>query len=214
MKPRKSFHPYAITTIIFWSLAYVLTRLALQHFSSLSLGFLRYAVASVVLFAVCIIMKIRLPAKRDIPWFIVSGTAGFFLYMIAFNTGTGYVTAATSSIIIASVPVFTALLAVPVFQEKLLMRQWAAIAVEFAGILILTMYNAVFSANIGVLWLLLAALLLSGYNLLQRKLTRTYSALQSTTYSIFTGTILLAVFAPRSVGELRFLTYPHGSAGS
>lgn len=198
----KSVHIYAIITIVGWSLAYVLTRLALQHFTALSLGFLRYFVASAVLFIICLLTKMQLPRKRDLPLFIASGVAGFFLYMIAFNIGTSHVTAATSSVIIASVPVFTALLAAAVYKEKLLPHQWIAIAIEFMGILILTLHGAVFTANVGVLWLLLAALLLSCYNLLQRKLTRSYTALQSTTYSIFSGTILLAVFAPRAVAEL------------
>lgn len=198
-----SFHPYAMITILCWSLAYVLTRLALQHFSALSLGFLRYAVASVALLIICFAAKMKLPAKRDIPWFILSGIAGFFLYMIAFNVGTSYVTAATSSVVLASVPVLTALLAVIFFREKLRIRQWAAIAVEFAGILVLTLYDAVFSANAGVLWLLLAVLLLSIYNLLQRRLIRTYSALQSTAYSIYAGTFFLLIFAPRSMVELQ-----------
>ena len=203
MRLRDSFHPYAITTILIWSLTYVVTRLALQYFTALSLSFLRYAIASAILLVICLITKMKLPQKRDFPWFIASGIAGFFLYMIAFNIGTGYVTAATSSVIIASVPVFTALLAALFYKEKLITRQWIAIGVEFAGILILTLYGAVFTANIGILWLLAAALLLSCYNLLQRKLTRSYTALQSTTYSIFVGTILLAVFAPRSLGEIK-----------
>ena len=44
MKFKNSFHPYAMVTIVFWSLAYVLTRLTLQFFSAFSLGFLRYLV--------------------------------------------------------------------------------------------------------------------------------------------------------------------------
>lgn len=176
MRARDSFHPYA-TTILFWSLAYVLTRLALQYFTALSLGFLRYAVASAVLVVVCAVRRVPLPKWRDAPWFIASGVAGFFLYVVAFNIGAGYVTVATSSVVIASVPIFTALLAAVVFKEKLARYQWVAIAVEFAGILVLTLYGGAFSVNKGVLWLLLASVLLSVYNLRQRKLTRTYSAL-------------------------------------
>ena len=202
MKILKSFHPYAAAAILFWSLAYVLTRLALRHFSAFSLGFLRYAVASSALLAVCVVKKVPLPKKQDIPWFIASGVTGFFLYMVTFNIGTGYVSAATSSVVIACVPVITALLARAFLKEKLKMRQWTAIAVELAGVVLLTVYGAVFSANTGVWWLLLAALLVSCYNLLQKKLTCTYTAFQSTAYSIFCGTVLLAVFSPGAAAEL------------
>ncbi len=48
-----------------------------------------------------------------------------------------------------------------------------------------------------------AALVLSIYNLLQRKLTKTYTALQTSAFSIFFGTIMLAVFLPSSIKEVQ-----------
>lgn len=201
MKFRDSFHPYAIVTIVFWSLAYVLTRLTLQYFSAFSLGFLRYLVASAALAVMAVATKMQLPRKKDLPWFLAAGGVGFFFYMIAFNQGQATVTAATGSVVIATVPVITALFARFVYAEKLAAHQWCAIAVEFAGVAVLTLMNGAFSVNTGLLWLFLAALALSLYNLLQRKLTKTYTALQASTYSILLGTCLLAVFAPSAIRE-------------
>ncbi|CUX27435.1 DMT family transporter [Clostridium sp. C105KSO13] len=206
MKIFKSFHIYALTTTIFWSLAYVLTRLNLEHFSAYSVGFLRYIFATIPLLAICAVRKVHLPQKKDIGWFIASGTTGFFLFIIAYNVGASSVTAATSSVIIASVPVITAVLSALLLHEKLRIHQWLATAIEFIGILIITMYGAVLSANIGVLWLVLAALVLSCYNLIQKRLTHTYSALQATAFSIFIGTALLSIFAPEAIGQ--FSTAP------
>jgi drug/metabolite transporter (DMT)-like permease len=202
MRLRDSFHPYAMTTIIFWSLAYVLTKMALQYFSAFSLGFLRYFTASCTLAAIAVHTRMKLPNKADLPWFLAAGAVGFFLYMIAFNKGEETVTAATGSVVIATVPVITALLARFVFREKIYGIQWAAIIIEFAGVLVLTLIDGVFSINVGLLWLIFAALLLSIYNLLQRLLTKSYTALQSSTFSIFFGTILLAIFLPASVKEI------------
>ncbi len=204
MKWKDSFHPYAITTIVFWSLAYVLTRLALQYFSAFSLGFLRYFAASCTLVVVAVLTKMKLPQKADIPWFLAAGAVGFFFYMIAFNKGAETVTASTSSVVITTVPVMTALLARFVYKEKLYGFQWVAIAIEFIGVLVLTLMDGVFSINRGLLWLLLAALSLSMYNLLQRKLTKRYTALQTSAFSIFFGTILLAVFLPASVKAVSY----------
>ncbi|HQL37501.1 MAG TPA: DMT family transporter [Bacillota bacterium] len=201
MKAKNSFHIYAMITILFWSLAYVLTRLSLQYFTPFSLGFLRYFIASCTLIIVAVISKIKLPHKKDLPWFMLAGALGFFFYMIAFNQGQKTVTASTGSIVISTVPVLTALIARVVYKEKMSYLQWLAIAIEFAGVTVLTLMNDVLSINIGLLWLFLAALALSLYNLLQRKLTKTYSALQTTTFGIFFGTILLAVFIQVSVGE-------------
>ena len=202
MKYRDSFHPYAWVTIFFWSLAYVFTRLCLQHFSAFSLGFLRYLFASAALVVVAAGMKLRLPEKRDLPLFIAAGATGFFGYMIAFNQGAALVTSATGSVVVATVPVITALFARFAYREKLKGFQWAAIVLEFAGVAVLTLMNSSFSVNRGLYWLMLASLVLAAYNLLQRKLTKKYSALQASTYSIFCGTILLAVFAPGAMKEL------------
>ncbi len=203
MKVKNNFHIYAIITILFWSLAYVLTRLALQYFTAFSLGFLRYFIASCTLIIVSVISKIKMPDKKDLPWFMLAGALGFFIYMIVFNQGQKAVTAATGSIVISIVPILTALFARGIYKEKMSYHQWFAIAIEFAGVVVLTWMNGIFSINMGLFWLFLAALSLSLYNLLQRTLTRTYSALQTSTFSIFFGTILLSIFLPASVKEVR-----------
>ena len=202
MKFRNSFHPYAMVTIVFWSLAYVLTRLTLQYFSAFSLGFLRYFVASCALLVIAVLTKMQLPGRKDLPWFLAAGGIGFFFYMIAFNQGQVTVTAATGSVVIATVPVITALFARFLYGEKLMSFQWWAIGVEFLGVTVLTLMNSTFSINTGLLWLFLAALALSLYNLLQRKLTKTYTALQASAYSIILGTCMLAVFAPTAIREV------------
>ena len=202
MKFRDSYHPYAIITIIFWSLAYILTRLTLQYFSAFSQGFLRYFIASCILVCIAFITKMKLPSKKDIPWFFLAGTVGFFLYIITFNKGQETITASTASIVIATVPVITAVLARFIYLEKLSFIQWGAIITELAGVGILTLLSGGFSVNIGLIWLFLAALVLSAYNLIQRKLTKKYTALQVSSFGIFSGTILLAVFMPSSVNEV------------
>lgn len=201
MKLKNSYHPYALVTILFWSVSYVLTTLALAHFSPFSLGFLRYLFASVALVAAAIILKIKVPQKQDLLWFAASGAVGFFLYMIAFNQGQGATTPATASVVMATGPVVTALLARFVYRERLKAFQWVSIVVEFIGVAVLTLMNGAFTVNPGLLWLFGAVLAISSYNLLQRKLTKNYSALQVTTYSIFFGTVMLAIFAPKAVPE-------------
>ena len=202
MKWKDSFHPYAAITIVFWSLAYVFTRLALQVFSTFSLGFLRYLIASAALIVIALVTRMKPPHVRDLPLFALSGAIGFFLYMICFNQGQSTVTAATGSVVIATVPVITALFARFLYGEQLRPLQWAAIAVEFMGVAVLTLLNSSLSLNSGLFWLILAALELSGYNLIQRKLTKRYTALQASTFSIFFGTLLLAVFSSAALREV------------
>lgn len=203
MKNKNAYHVYAIITIVFWSLAYVLTRLSLQYFTSYSLGFLRYLIASGTLTVIVIAGRIKVPQKQDLGLFILSGASGFFLYMVLFNQGQSMVTAATGSVVIATVPVITALLAYVIDKEYLQTSQWVAIIIAFIGVVVLTLLGGnSFSFNRGLAWLLPAAVALSTYNMIQRRLTKRYTAVQASAYSIFFGTIMLAVFAPRAFGEL------------
>jgi drug/metabolite transporter (DMT)-like permease len=121
--------------------------------------------------------------------------------MIAFNKGCETVSSATGSVVLATVPVLTALMARALHGEMLRPHQWAAMAVEFSGVALLMLMDGVFSVNAGLLYLLAAVVLLSAYNLLQRRLTRTYSGLQASAYSVLAGTLMLAVFAPQGAAQ-------------
>ncbi|HEX2947124.1 MAG TPA: DMT family transporter [Clostridia bacterium] len=201
MKLYNSFHPYAFLTIFFWSLGFVLTRLALQYFSPFSLGFLRYFAASCTMLVIVLSLKLKVPKWTDVKWFLVAGFFGFFICMIAFNKGCETTTAATGSVIIAIAPVITALLARVFYHEKLGVYKWTATVIEFMGVTVLTLMNSTFSLNPGLLWLLLTAFSLGVYNLLQRKLTKSYSGIQASSYSIFAGTAMLVIFSVSATKE-------------
>jgi len=203
MKIKESYHTYAIITILFWSLSYVLTRLSSQYFSAFALGFLRYAFASVALIIVALVARIKLPDKKDIGWFLLAGFIGFFLYVVVFNLGCKEVSSGTSSVIIATVPMMTALLARFFYNEKLSAMKWTASAVEFSGVVVLALLDSTFSFNTGLAWLIVASLLLSVYNLLQRKITKKYSGLQASAFGIFFGTLLLTAFLPHALTQAK-----------
>jgi len=204
MKLKDNFHLFAIITIIFWAPAFVFTRLALRVFTPLSLGFLRYLIASTSLVVIAYIVKIGMPQKGDLKWFFLAGLFGFFFYMIAFNFGLAAVSAATASIIMATTPIFTTLIARIFFREKIKTIQYIAIIIEFIGVIVLTLFNGIFSINIGIIWLLLASISLSIYNILQRSIIKKYSAIQTTIISIWFGTLMLFVFLPDSIGEIKY----------
>ena len=196
MKFKESFHPYAMATILLWSFAYVGTTLALESYEPLTLGFLRYVVASVVMLVYVLINRIKPPMLKDWIWIAVAGCCAYTLYTVFFNIGTGIVGSSTSSIVIATTPIITALIAQIVYGQKLRALQWIAAVVQLCGIalLMLSRSGAYLNVSEGVLWLLIAAAVLSVYNVLQTKLTKSYTPTQVTAYSIFAGTIFLPLF--------------------
>ena len=89
--------------------------------------------------------------------------------MITFNTGILTLTSATSSIIIAVTPILTAIVASNLYKEKIKPIGWAAIAAAFIGVLILLLWEGVFSINIGLIWTVGAAIVFCGYNIIQSR---------------------------------------------
>ena len=201
MRWKDSYHPYAALTIVCWSMAFVFTRLALKSFDVYALGLLRYLAASIVAAAVAAAVRMPWPAWRDVPLFLISGATGFGLYMIVFNLGNSTVSAATGAVMLATAPIITAVIARIFLGERLRGVQYAAIFVSFSGVVVLTVLRGGFRADGGIGFLLLAALLISLYNFLQRRLTRDYSPLHATLISIFFGTAMLLPFAPGAVRQ-------------
>ena len=196
-------HPYAFITILCWAPTFVFSHMLGPYFSPASLGALRYGLAAVMLIIILAVRKIKLPDIKDLPMFALAAVLGFSLYMIVFNKGTSMVTAATSSVIIAMTPVITGIMASILFREKLSGRQWGAMALQFAGVLILVLVGKTFSLNQGVLWLLLCAFMLGSYNIIQRKFTKKYPAFTASAVTIILGGLELTWALPLGFREFR-----------
>ena len=130
--------------------------------------------------------------------------------MITFNTGILTLTSATSSIIIAVTPILTAVVASRLYGEKIKPIGWTAILSAFIGVLILLLWEGVFSINIGLIWTLGASIVFCGYNIMTRKLSAMgYNALEIVTYSMICGAILLGFWAGEGFRQLAGASTSH-----
>lgn len=200
---------YAFGTIFLWASAFVFTKIALNYYSPETIGVSRYLIAAIFFIVLGCVKKIGFPERKDIPKFFLSGVLGFTIYMIAFNRASSSLTSATGSIIIATAPIITAILAFILFKERIKFLGWVAIVVDFVGIIVLTGGYSTFSSNSGILWMITAAVCISGYNLFQRDFVKKYSAIQSTAYSIFAGTLCLLVYLPKASREIASVSVSH-----
>ena len=199
---KNSPYPYAFCTSVFWSLAYVLTRICKSYLNPVHIGVLRATIGMITLLIVVFVLKMPLPRKKDFKWFLLAGVSGIFIYMISFNLGCTSVTTATGNVILAVAPAVTALGATVFFKEHLRGFQWIAIGISFVGVLILCLMNGGFSINVGILWLLLSMFLMSVYNLMQRYLSKSYPSLSVTAFSFAFGVVELGLFAPQAYVEI------------
>ena len=135
--------------------------------------------------------------------FAIEGAFAFSLYVIVFNIGLQTLTTTTSSLIIATVPIFTAIGAWKIFGEKLKPVGWISMGTAFVGVCILLLWDGDLSIGIGALWTFIAVLMFSAYNLINRKLENLgYNSMEIVTYALIFGAIELLPFAPRAVGQI------------
>ena len=145
--------------------------------------------------------------------FLLSGGLGFTLYMLFFNTGMLTLNSAVASLIIATTPVLTAVGASVLYHEKIRPAGWCAIAAAFGGVAILLLSDIAVSGSgiagneitmgSGLLFMIGAAIVFCGYNLLNRKLlSMGYTAVETVTWSMVCGALLLMFFLPQTLPQI------------
>ena len=194
---------FSFLAVALWASAFAFTKLALEHFSVTSLSFLRYLFASIFFLFFIILKKIKLPKVKDLPTFILSGFIGYSFYIYAFNRGSLDTSAALSSIIISVAPILTAFLSRILYREKIKRSSYFAVVIQFFGILIIFSSGGKLKISQGMIWIILAMISLSFFNILQKRLLKNYGTLEVTVYSIFFATLFLIPFMKVSLQEIK-----------
>jgi drug/metabolite transporter (DMT)-like permease len=193
----------AMLAVLLWASAFPGTRYALQHYSPVSLMVMRFVAASMTLGIIGMLKKIKPPKVKDLPMFAASGLSGVFLYSYLFNTGSVSVPAGMSSFIIASSPIFTLILARIFLKEVLKPICWVGVLISSCGLAVVTLTQVTeISFDIGILLVICAAISSGAYTAIMRGLTKNYTALEATTYTIIAGTIGTLLFLPVAIREI------------
>jgi drug/metabolite transporter (DMT)-like permease len=191
-------------TLVVWASAFAGIRAGLRAYSPANLAILRFLMASLVLVIYAGIAHFRRPELRDLPGLIFTGAIGISFYNLALNYGETRVTAGAASMLIASVPIFTALAARFWLHEKLTAVGWGGVFVSFAGVaLIASGEGEGIRLSPQALIILAAAITSAAYMILQKRYLERYSALEFTAYSIWFGTALMLPFGSGLVHSLR-----------
>jgi len=184
-------------TVFLWASAYAGIRASLEAFGPGQVALARLLVASVVLVLYAIAKRLRLPETKDLPATLLSGFLAFAVYHVALNYGEITVSAGAAGVLIATAPVFTALLATSFLKERLRPLGWAGMAVSFAGAALISLDEGQsFALDPGAFLILLSAVCVSVYFVFQKPYLRKYGALAFTTYAIWAGTVFTLPYLP------------------
>ena len=186
-----------VAAVVFGASAYAAIGAALASYSPGPLALLRMLVASATLAGYAGAVGMRLPDARDLPAVALAGLFAFALYNVALNYGQVSASAGAASLIIASIPIFTAMLAAAFLGERLDAPGWSGIAVGFLGMAMITLgEGGGFGINAGALLVLLAAVSASLYFAFQKPYLDWYGALPFTAYVIWAGGLCCCPSSP------------------
>lgn len=181
--------------LVLWASAFAGIRAGLHAYSPGQLAVLRFLVASLTLAVYAGVAHFRRPEIRDIPGFVLSGIIGITFYNLALNYGETRVSAGAASLLIASVPIWTVVVASFTLHERLSPRRWLGVLVSFAGVaLIASGEGEGIHLSPQALIILAAAVTSAIYMVQQKHFLGRYSALEFTAYSIWSGTLFMLPF--------------------
>lgn len=183
-------------TIVLFASAFPVITVALRGFDARSLAVARLTVAAVALAVAAPLLRVRRPRRADLPRIALAAATGMTAYQLLLNAGQEQVTAGTASLLIATSPVLTALLAGPLLAERFTRLQWSGAALTFAGGAVLALQReGGITVEPGALAVLGAALCQATFFVITKPLLARYRSTEVTAYAMWTGALLALPFA-------------------
>jgi drug/metabolite transporter (DMT)-like permease len=185
-----------LAVVVLWASAFPAIRVASPELGVIGLSFVRLVVAAVALLIVAPFLKVRLPARRDLPLIVACAFFGMTAYQLLLNSGELFVPAGTSSIIVAAAPLVSVGIAVVAFGERLSVIRIIGSLIAIGGVIVVCLARSGVTLNSAV-WIVVAAMVVQGiYHPLTRPLLKKYTALEVATYAMIAGTIMTIPFVP------------------
>ncbi|KRP58873.1 DMT family transporter [Pseudomonas trivialis] len=187
----------AAGVILCWSYSPIGVHLGLHSYRPGQLALLRFLIASVFMGGIALVAGIGRPHLRDAPWLCVLGFFGVFLHHTCLNYGQQWVTAAASSVLAQSAPLFSVLIAFFCLKERVGAWRWGCVLLGLIGVLVVIRGDhGVADIDPHGLLILLAAFSWSVYFAIQKHYAHRYSPLTMACYMVWTGTLMLGVNLP------------------
>src|SRR5690348_2681259 len=185
----------AAGTVVLWASAFPAITVAVAGLGPAGLAVARLAVASAALALAAPLLGVRKPTPRDLPLIAVCGLAGMTGYQLLLNAGERVVPAGTASLLVATAPVYSSLLAVAFLGERSsgrrrVNRHWAGSAVALAGTALIAVSHGL-GFGTSALIVLAAAVLQGIFHTAQKPLLARYTGFEVTAYAMWAGTVFI-----------------------
>jgi drug/metabolite transporter (DMT)-like permease len=137
MPPKAVVYLKALFAVLVWGASFIATKIALQDVSPVTVVWLRFAMGVMILGAAVVIRKqFALPDWKEIGYFSLLGFIGITFHQWLQSTGLLTAQASTTAWIVATTPVFMALLGWLILKEKLGWLRSGGIVLAGLGVLL------------------------------------------------------------------------------
>ena len=185
----------AVGVMAIWAGNFIVVKSTIPILTPIGYTFLRFLVAGLVLLAICLWREgsVRIP-RRDLVPIALLGGIGFGAYQLLWPTALSTTTVGNSALLIASTPIFTALISAAIGADRLGPAKALGAGVAFVGVALVAASHG-FSLDGGTLGDVLtiaAAICWAAYVSFGAGVLRHHSPLRTTTWAILSGTLVLA----------------------
>ena len=142
----------ALFAVIVWGASFIATKVALQEITPITSVWLRFLMGVIILGLTVVLQKqFALPARQEWTYFALLGFLGITFHQSLQSNGLQTSEAGTTAWIVATTPVFMALLGWFLLKERLSWIKNAGILMAFAGVLIVVSKGDFGAISIGSL---------------------------------------------------------------
>lgn len=200
-KPRPLPTLSALFAVVIWGGTFIATKIALKEVSPATIVWIRFGIGVIILgIAVLARRQFALPAKSDLPYLLLLGFIGVTFHQWLQATGLQTARATTTAWIVATIPVFTALLGWLVLKEKMGWVRVGGIGIAALGVLLIVSngdVRALFTGEtgtIGDLLILISALNWAMYTILSRRELARHPAARMMFYVMLFGWLFACIW--------------------
>jgi drug/metabolite transporter (DMT)-like permease len=183
---------------ILFGASVVAVRIAVRDVPPLTLALFRFGIGSIVLVAALALFRrdlLRIDA-RDVPYLALLGVLFFTIFPVTFNAGMQYVEASRGALLLATMPLWSVVVAGVAGRETLSARKVVGVLTSLVGVAIVMVerhgVGTVAKGSLtGDALLLTTALCGAIYNVLAKRMLTRYTGLTVTCYAMVLGTAFL-----------------------
>ena len=193
----------SVVTIVSWSSVFPATRLGLAWLAPFDFVALRILLTGLLLGGALLATRAPLPSMREAIGLVVCAFFGVAVYNFLLGVGLVTLSAGAASFLTNTIPVFAAILSFIINRERPRLLALVGMAVSFAGVgLLASGQPGGLAFGSGASLVLLAALCSALYIVLQARLVATMTPLQTASWLMTLGAIMMLPFSQSALTSL------------